>query len=45
MSWLPDAEPQCVDHAGDVSPGELIIEPKARDRGDFEVRRVLPSIA
>ncbi|MGM8225062.1 pirin family protein [Cellvibrio sp. ARAG 10.3] len=43
MSWLPDAEPQCVDHAGDVSPVELIIEPKARDLGDFEVRRVLPS--
>jgi redox-sensitive bicupin YhaK (pirin superfamily) len=43
MSWLPDAEPQCVDHAGDVSPVELIIEPKSRDLGDFEVRRVLPS--
>ena len=43
MSWLPDAEPECVDHAGDVSPVELIIEPKARDLGDFEVRRVLPS--
>ncbi len=43
MSWLPDEEPQCVDHAGDISPVELIIEPKARDLGDFEVRRVLPS--
>lgn len=43
MSWLPDEEPQCVDHAGDISPVEMIIEPKARDLGDFEVRRVLPS--
>lgn len=43
MSWLPDTEPQCVDHAGNVSPVELIIEPKGRDLGGFEVRRVLPS--
>lgn len=43
MSWLPDIEPDCISHQGQASPVELIIEPKTRDIGDFDVRRVLPS--
>lgn len=43
MSWLPDTEPACVEGVNELSPVELIIEPKTRDIGDFDVRRVLPS--
>jgi hypothetical protein len=42
MSWLNAPEPQCpaVDDADAI---ETLIVPRARDIGDFEVRRVLPS--
>lgn len=43
MSWLPDAEPDCAQSTKIESPIDIIIEPKARDLGDFEVRRVLPA--
>jgi hypothetical protein len=42
MSWLPDSEPDCVEKQLS-SAVELVIAPKARDLGDFSVRRVLPS--
>lgn len=42
MSWLPDSEPECVEKK--QSPVvQLVIAPKARDLGDFSVRRLLPS--
>jgi hypothetical protein len=40
MSIQPAFEPECVRHAGAV---ELVIEPRARSLGEFDVRRVLPS--
>ncbi len=40
MSWQPCHEPLCEDNA---KTGVLFIEPRARDLGGFEVRRVLPS--
>lgn len=42
MSWNPAIEPQCPE-AGDLDSIETIIVPRARDLGDFEVRRALPS--
>lgn len=42
MSWQPAAEPICENSAR-VEPVEQVIEPVARDIGDFEVRRSLPS--
>ncbi|MEO0762553.1 MAG: pirin family protein, partial [Pseudomonadota bacterium] len=42
MSWNPALEPHCP--TGDaVDRIETIIVPRARDLGDFEVRRALPS--
>ncbi len=43
MSWQPAEAPADAD-AESCEPVELVIEPKARDIGAFEVRRVLPSI-
>ena len=40
MSYLAAKEPVCKSVDGDI---ELIVEPKARDLGEFAVRRVLPS--
>jgi redox-sensitive bicupin YhaK (pirin superfamily) len=40
MSIQPCHEPRCRAHAGAV---ELTIEPRAKDLGDFSVRRVLPA--
>ena len=40
MSWQNSHDPQCLEKAG---PIDLVIEPRARDLGGFEVRRVLPS--
>ena len=40
MSWQSCHDPQCLEKAG---PIDLVIEPRARDLGGFEVRRVLPS--
>lgn len=40
MSYQPAIEPTCTGVEGAI---ELIIEPKARDLGGFNVRRVLPS--
>lgn len=42
MSWNPSIEPQCPE-AGDLESIETLIIPRARDIGDFEVRRALPS--
>lgn len=44
MSWLPDHEPRCEDGQED-SPDviELVVVPRARDLGGFEVRRALPA--
>lgn len=42
MSWNPAIEPQCP-NAGDHDSIETLIVPRARDIGDFEVRRALPS--
>lgn len=42
MSWLPDSEPECVEKKSSAAV-QLVIAPKARDLGDFTVRRVLPS--
>lgn len=42
MSWLPDTEPECIAKT-QASAVDLVIAPKARDLGDFSVRRVLPS--
>ena len=40
MSWQPAGVPMCHDRRG---PIDVLIEPRARDLGGFEVRRVLPS--
>ncbi|MDJ0947765.1 MAG: pirin family protein [Alphaproteobacteria bacterium] len=40
MSWQPGQEPVCTEEDGLI---DLVIEPRARDLGGFEVRRVLPS--
>lgn len=42
MSWNPSIEPQCPD-AGSMDSIETMIIPRARDLGDFEVRRALPA--
>jgi hypothetical protein len=42
MSVQPSYPPECSDHGGSI---ELVIEPRARDLGSFEVRRVLPAAA
>lgn len=42
MSWNPAIEPQCPD-AGNIDAIDTMIVPRARDIGDFEVRRALPS--
>ncbi|MEO0329843.1 MAG: pirin family protein [Pseudomonadota bacterium] len=42
MSWNPAIEPKCPE-VGDLDSIETIIVPRARDIGDFEVRRALPS--
>ncbi len=42
MSWNPSLEPGCPDAAG-VDAIETLIVPRARDIGDFEVRRALPA--
>jgi len=40
MSWLEASQPVCTERRDDVS---LIIEPRSRDLGGFQVRRVLPA--
>ena len=40
MSYHEAAKPVCSESEGSV---ELIVEPKAKDLGEFTVRRVLPS--
>jgi hypothetical protein len=42
MSWNPSLEPGCPDAVG-VDSVETLILPRARDVGDFEVRRALPA--
>ena len=42
MSWNPSLEPGCPDAVG-VDSIETLIVPRARDIGDFEVRRALPA--
>jgi redox-sensitive bicupin YhaK (pirin superfamily) len=42
MSWNPALEPGCPDATG-ISSIETLIVPRARDLGDFEVRRALPA--
>lgn len=42
MSWNPAIEPQCPE-AGSLDAIETMIVPRARDIGDFEVRRALPA--
>ena len=42
MSWNPSLEPGCPDAVGAHSIATLIV-PRARDIGDFEVRRALPA--
>ncbi len=42
MSWNPSLEPGCPDAVG-VDAIETLIVPRARDIGDFEVRRTLPA--
>ncbi|MEV8467207.1 pirin family protein [Fluviibacterium sp. DFM31] len=42
MSWNPAIEPQCPE-AGREDSIETLIIPRARDIGDFEVRRALPA--
>lgn len=41
MSWMPDQEPEC--HEQQQASIARVIVPRARDLGDFTVRRVLPS--
>ena len=43
MSWNPALEPHCPD-AATMDAIETMIVPRARDIGDFEVRRALPSV-
>lgn len=42
MSWNPTIEPDCP-AAGSLDAIETLIVPRARDIGDFEVRRALPA--
>ena len=42
MSWNPALEPGCPDATG-ADAIETLIVPRARDLGDFEVRRALPA--
>lgn len=42
MSWSDAEEPGCPGNAG-CAPVETVIVPRARNLGDFEVRRALPS--
>lgn len=42
MSWNPALEPGCPDAVG-IDAIETLIVPRARDLGDFEVRRALPA--
>lgn len=42
MSWNPALEPGCPDDLG-TDAIETLIVPRARDLGDFEVRRALPA--
>lgn len=42
MSWNPSLEPGCPDAVG-IDAIETLIVPRARDLGDFEVRRALPA--
>lgn len=42
MSWNPTLEPACPE-AGRLEDIETLIVPRARDLGDFEVRRALPA--
>jgi redox-sensitive bicupin YhaK (pirin superfamily) len=42
MSWNPTLEPHCPD-ASMMDAIETVIIPRARDIGNFEVRRALPS--
>ena len=42
MSWQPASDPRC-DQQQEVNPIEMVIVPRARDLGGFEVRRALPS--
>ena len=43
MSWLKAEDPKCKTITEKRSPIETVIVPRARDLGDFEVRRALPS--
>ncbi|QGX97885.1 pirin family protein [Roseovarius faecimaris] len=42
MSWNPTLEPDCPE-AGRLEDIETLIVPRARDLGEFEVRRALPA--
>ena len=42
MSWQP-AEPPVADAAPSCDPVDLVVVPRARDLGGFEVRRALPA--
>lgn len=42
MSWNPTLEPHCP-KAGELDDIETLIIPRARDIGEFEVRRALPA--
>lgn len=41
MSWQPAQDPECT--IRDEQAIDLVIDPRPRDLGDFEVRRALPS--
>lgn len=43
MSWQPSQDADCT-AASPCPPVRTVISPKARDLGDFEVRRVLPAV-
>ena len=42
MSWQPASDPKC-DQKEALKPIDMVIVPRARDLGGFEVRRALPS--
>ena len=42
LSWNPSLDPLCPDAVA-VNSIEMLIVPRARDIGDFEVRRALPA--
>src|ERR671919_2877234 len=42
VSWQPAIDPKC-DQQQELNPIEMVIVPRARDLGGFEVRRALPS--